>query len=475
MRIPFFLMRFAMAAAVLAVIGLVVWLLMQDDKRDVSDGSRNNNTSAGANRTEQTDLASGNVNELLIRLNQLPAPPEEAPYIVQATRFQDRLEVLESLTDKMDNLDDATAMIVKRGLLGTLYQLHSINRFEQVDDKNIYKELQTCANQLANDDNDEIRRTANVTRTAISVLDVFDLDPRENEVENAKSAINQLLNDFPKSKNTYGTLYRLITDYGSKRNAYDDTLTLLKHVNGHAHQSDDEEVERLGNTYSGRVMLIENDVLNLRGQLDLQPGSDGQALVRNLQNFFSADFPLTLQIADAIGKIANGLEKLQKNESALTIYRLLDERTRSNQQLEPVAELAAAGLKRLESKGNRVDFPDVVEGQANLVVFVSDSNESIQSIRELANIRILNSRTKLKLILVSLDQDAQPIQKFLDENRLRELTLVKDPDKKSSYYKAYPAAFFPTVILVGADGTILAANINRKRLKELLDEISESS
>lgn len=475
MRIPFFLMRFAMFAAVLAVVGLIVWLLVQEDKRDVVDQPETDKSSANVSHTDSIDQNSANINELLIRLNQVTPPPKNSPYIVQATRIQERIDILQSLMTRIDELNEATSAIVKRGLLATLYQLHSINRFEQVADANLYEDLQTCVNQLANDDDAELRMAANFTRTAISVLDVFDRDRAEGELEAAQKAIDQLFADYPNEPFNFTSLYALISDYGSAQNAHDNTITLLKHVNQHSTKSTNADVLRLGRTFSGRVLLIENKVISLKGQLALNVGSDDEAIVNNLKNFFAIELPLSVQIAEAIGDIANGLESMQKNKSALKIYRLLDERVRSEKNLEPVALTTDEGLRRLESAGKPADFPDVVEGQPNLVLFVSNSIESKLKIRELADLRILSPRTKLKLILVTFEEDSAPLQQFIDEYRLDDLTLITDPQKTSSYYRSYPAVFFPSVMLVDANGIILDSNMTRKRTKELLEEISESS
>ena len=474
MRIPFFLMRFAMAAAVLAVIGLVIWLLMQEDKRDVVDrpDSQGNTPS---NPVQSTTPTSGSINELLIELNRLPPPPKDSPYIVQATRLQDRLTTYKKLVEKIDELDEATAIVVKRGVLGTLYQLHSINRFERVNDNSVHNELLSYIGQLENDEVEELRRTAAVTKAAMSLLDLFDHDPQNGEIEKATTAIDRLVADFPSNRETYATLYVLISDYGTEKNAYSETTTLLKHVNEHALNSSNEEIVLLGKTYLGRVLLIENDVLSLSGRLDLKTGSDEEQLVRNLQNFFAEGHPLSIQIAEAIGEIGNGLEKLQKNESAITVYQLLDERVRSDKKLESAAKITADGLKRLKAAGQKVEFPDLAAGQHNLVLFVADNPDSKRSIREMANLRILNSRTKLQLTLVSFEKDPEPIREYLDDNKFRELKFVSDPEKTSNYFRSYPAIFFPTVIIVDEQGTILDVNVNKKRLQELLDDISETS
>lgn len=476
MRIPFFLMRFAMAAAVLAVIGLVVWLLMQEDKRDVVDGDDTRVNSSGG-LVQTTNSMPESVNELLIALNQLPPPPRDSPYIVQATRLQDRLTTYKSLVEKIDELDDATAIVVKRGLLGTLYQLHSINRFEQVNDSSIQNELKTYIGQLEGDDVEELRRTAAVTKTAMTLLDLFDHDhdQQNGEIEKAKTSIDGLLAQFPSNRETFATLYVLISDYGAEKNAYADTIALLKHVNDHSLKNPNEEIELLGKTYRGRVLLIENDVLSLSGRLDLKTGSDERQLVKNLENFFSAGHPLSVQIADAIGEIANGLEKLQKNKSAITVYQLLNERVQTEKKLESAAQLTADGLKRLNAAGQKVEFPDLAEGQHNLILFVADNPESKRSIREMSNLRILNSRTKLQLTLVSFEKDPEPLREYLDDNKFRELKFVSDPEKTSNYFRSYPAIFFPTVIIIDERGTILDVNVNNKRLQELLDDISETS
>ncbi len=472
MRMQFLLMRFAMFAAIASVIGLVTWLLLQDVNRETKSQTPMESQKPSTFTSTDESVEQGSANDILVRLNQLPLAPESATYITRATRLQDKILLYRELIKRESELPQSTSNIVRRGMLGCLLQMHTINLFEQVRDTNVRDELTTIATEMVRDSQGEPYKDAQVALTAIPILEYLATQSGEKNIETVQTSITTLFQKFPSDKVVAESMYAILTNLGIRKENEQNAIALLKLVNEQCVQSGNAEVQEMGKTYSGRLLLIENEILNLDGRVNLFQGDDEKLLVTKIEKMIAVNGAPSASVANAIILIAQRMEYLNKNESALKVYHHLNQQSLPQPQSQ---NEIAEGIKRLETVGKNAVLPDLIANENNVVLFVSDTENSKQAILTISNLLVLRPGRKLNLILVTFDDDPAPTKTFLQTNQLKDIILVSDPQKESAYYKFFPARFFPSVIVIDSNSMTLDVNVNLKQLQEILLELSENN
>jgi hypothetical protein len=479
MNLKFLLYRLATLFAVLSVIGIVAWLFVLEGRRDDGPKVSNNSKRQQFDSAEET-IEKGTADDILIRVNQLPPIVRNASYIDNATKLNERILLFQGLVDREDELEPHTQEIAYRGLLKNQLELHTLNLFQNVDDVKVRNTLQASARGIINAGRDDLSKDAQITLTAISVLELFDGNENEEEVQTAKSAINDMMRSYPNDKEAVNSLYYLLTQFGTGANHGDRATALLEHMNTICLESPDSFIREIGHAHRGRLLMIKHQLLNLNGQQEFYRGDEKSELLRRVNNFFAEDYTMNLPVSQAITSIGMQLEKWNENSSALSIYRQLAKRFEETEvgtddlKMKEVQQTILDGIRRMEAKGKMVNLPDTVPNKNSLVMFVNNSEMSLQSTAAITNLRVISANEGLRLIVVSFEEDPSAMENYIQQNELKGLVFVSDPDKTSAYYKFYPAVFKPSVIIIGRDGTAIDVNVNLDRLAEFVKDLIDN-
>lgn len=474
MRLQFLLMRFAMFAAVVGVIGLVTWLLLNESNNNNSSKKSGNVNPTGSFDTSLKITGSESTDDLLIRLNQLPVTAPNASYIAKATNLQDRVLLYRELHDRRDELDSATAKIINRGLLGTLLQMHSINLFERVQDTELRNELFTLASNIAQDPDEDRSKEARITLTAISILEALDLQPEAGEQKKANDSLQSLLKQYSSDLMIVESIYNLLASQNIPKENRQKAVSFLQVINLHCVKSDNPEIRTIGENRTGQTLLIKHKILDLTGRADIFNGDDPTELENALNNLFAENQKINPPAANFILGIGHKLEQLNNNKLALKIYLQVDQRIEPDDKTDSTWTKIQHGIQRLDSVGKQVDFPELVANEHNVILFVSDSENSKQAIETISKLLVLRPNKKLSLILVSFVEDPTDLKSYLQKNQIKDLVFVSDPQRESVYHQFFPATFLPSLIVIDSDGKALDVNVNLTRLRQIIRELADS-
>lgn len=475
MNSPFFLMRLAMFFAVVAVIGLIAWLIYQDGSRH---GGTSDSEDTAAERTfesTQDVIQNGTAEDLLIRVNRVSTIPTNASHIVKVGYIRDKILLFEALIERADELDGETRQMVKRGLLGSLLHLHTANLAAGVQDEHQRKEMLTTARRLVVDESSGVEKDAQIVLASVPVLEVFDqYNKAPDGIAKATGAVDDLFRLYPDDMEIATSMYTLITGFGVQKENVVAAMELLKTINANCAASSNQELREVGYGFEGRVLLVKHGVLNLRTGLDLYQGDDPDQLVANLEAFFLEDYTMSAPVSVDIAVIATRLESWNRNDEALHIYQLLEERIRDEAGYDNIRKVLKNGIQRMSAVGKDSKFPDLEPGKYTMVMFVDDSVPALDASAALARSRIVSTRVQVDMVLVSKEDDIKPLEDYLARNRIRGVKVVHDPKRESEFYQFYPAKFFPCVVFVGGDGKVIDVNLDVTQLDTFLRRFGDT-
>jgi len=213
-----------------------------------------------------------------------------------------------------------------------------------------------------------------------------------------------------------------------------------------------------------------------------QPGADGEKLQKawfdNLQAFADT-YPKAIESAEAMLQLAFRDEFEGRDEDAVKRYAAIA----SNFPDSPQARKAAGAVRRLESVGRplalsgpAVDGKRVgIESFKGVPVLVHYWSTDCEPCKvELAQIRELQAKyggKKFAVIGVALDGDKAKLVKFLQARPLAWPQLHEPGGLDSRLAEEFGVMALPTMVLVGADGTVVDRNVTITGLEKKLDEL----
>jgi thiol-disulfide isomerase/thioredoxin len=213
-----------------------------------------------------------------------------------------------------------------------------------------------------------------------------------------------------------------------------------------------------------------------------QPGADGEKLQKawfdDLQAFADA-YPKAAESAEAMLQLAFRDEFEGRDADAVKRYAAIASTFPDSAQ----ARKAAGAVRRLESVGRpltlagpAVDGKQVgiesFKGMPVLVHYWSTDCEPCKV--ELAQIRELQAKygaKKFAVIGVALDGDKAKLVKFLQARPLAWPQLHEPGGLDSRLAEEFGVMALPTMVLVGADGTVVDRNVTITGLEKKLDEL----
>jgi thiol-disulfide isomerase/thioredoxin len=213
-----------------------------------------------------------------------------------------------------------------------------------------------------------------------------------------------------------------------------------------------------------------------------QPGADGEKLQKawfdDLQAFADT-YPKAAESAEAMLQLAFRDEFEGRDADAVKRYAAIASTFPDSAQ----ARKAAGAVRRLESVGRplalagpAVDGKQVgiesFKGMPVLVHYWSTDCEPCKV--ELAQIRELQAKygaKKFAVIGVALDGDKAKLVKFLQARPLAWPQLHEPGGLDSRLAEEFGVMALPTMVLVGADGTVVDRNVTITGLEKKLDEL----
>ena len=217
-----------------------------------------------------------------------------------------------------------------------------------------------------------------------------------------------------------------------------------------------------------------------------QPGADGEALQKtwfeDLKSF-TETYPKAPESAEALLQLAFRDEFEGRDAEAVERYAAIATNFPDTAQ----ARKAAGAVRRLESVGKplalagpTVDGKQVAVGSFKgvpvLVHYWSTDCEPCKV--DLAQIRELQAKygpKKFAVVGVALDGDKAKLVKFLQAKPLPWPQLHEPGGLDSRLAEEFGVLALPTMVLVGADGTVIDRNASINGLEKRLDEIIDSS
>ncbi|HUS38701.1 MAG: TlpA disulfide reductase family protein [Pirellulales bacterium] len=205
------------------------------------------------------------------------------------------------------------------------------------------------------------------------------------------------------------------------------------------------------------------------------------------KDFGEGEIPL--QNAALVLEILNRIEQAGHSKAALDLNRFFSERfaDSKNEKLVEAAERLAGAARRLDLPGNAIEVSGVfLDGskvdwasyRGKVVLLDYWATWCGPCIAELPNLlehyEIYHDRG-FEVIGISIDEDRELVDKFLEERELPWKTLFGDKPESTGWNhpmaKYYGIGGIPTVILVNKEGNVVSLNARGNELGRLLAEL----
>jgi peroxiredoxin len=219
-------------------------------------------------------------------------------------------------------------------------------------------------------------------------------------------------------------------------------------------------------------------------------GEDEQAdIVDQLTEFLGSRDQLSMQDVQT-GILAAGMIELQPDKQpAKELYELLDGRLADDprEEMQSLRLNLQASVRRLNLLGNRLELEAMtvdgkkisitdLAGKFVIVDFFATWCAPCLAEAELIESHYGRYRDKgLEVVGISLDEDAQDLQDYLDKKQLPwPIIHDADPDPMQRLSMKYGILALPTVLLLNKEGTVVSLEARQTELNRLMQMIFEA-
>jgi thiol-disulfide isomerase/thioredoxin len=234
-----------------------------------------------------------------------------------------------------------------------------------------------------------------------------------------------------------------------------------------------------------KQLMLVSEAQQVLGKGDAQAG---QALVQKAAALLASD-PNDLRTAGLAMQLAGAFENMPGGEEvAAAAYRSFGPlfAKSSNEQIQKMGESFAGTMRRLSLPGHPMEIKGTLlngkpfdqktlAGKVVLVDFWATwCGPCVAEIPNVLEQYEKYHKDGFEVVGVSLDQDRDALEKFVDEQKLPWPILFEKPegdDWQHPLATFYGISGIPTVILIGRDGNVITLNARGEKLGEQLDAI----
>ena len=478
---PYFTQKLLAAIVCLIVVTTVVLLLFLENKRDETPGSTDKAQVeleselelALALETADGVLKNGTTEDMLKYVKTNLVNPNSSQMVAYEV-LRNRGKVFQELERRSSELNDAEQQDVKISALATLMSLHLLDINSNIEGTETLTTLEEMSKRLLNDPSKEVVRSANLTLCSTHMLQAFSPKSQAEEVNLAAEKMSRVLQLYPKDKLVVGAMYALFVPFIAQ-----GTTTEVKRfyeiLNSHCRNSDDETIRKAGYDFEGRLLLAKHKIADINGNIrKVLSQAQTEDLLRNVDAFLAEEYTMSASVAVIFMTIVDGLELKRNFDEVNYVAEKILERIGEDKDYTKIKIVLQQTIKRMNTQGQVIEFPDHTRKEYAFIVFVQDSEKSLELVHTLRGLQRITQNRKLEIIIVSISSSNEYLEKYSEINQGFDYTFVQDVDQTSVYFEAYPARWMPATLIVDPTGKIVAANPSLTFIKAFCEKLRKT-
>ena len=426
-------------------------------------------------------LAEGNEAQLADYLKVLNDWPKKASLPTKIDYQKKRIAIADRLLQL--ECSEIRRQIAVASIIEASSSFYGLDFLHQMNLPEARQALESAATDYQDDREESLRRAA---KLAMAKLRIFEyaktLD--QNDLQSAKDAVYDVIDSFPDNQFVVDNVRLLV-----RRVFYDDIENGRQLMNDFFERyadSPSKPVQELALELNDTILLSDSEYARLIANrwADGEPGRV-KLMETSLELVSNPNCGKTL--LSQVSKTMSWFEQIHDFERASQISEAMIESSRTHPVPE-VAELAKqtgqAGRQRLAMVGQKISLegraqngrlkPSSYENRIVMLVFVSKSERSVQSLKRMLMLET-DYRTKgVDLIAVSRDSEfSQEAMNLFDKVPITCVVSDDSTPPSNPILDQFPVTIYPYIVVIDHRGFVRRINAQMVDMRTYLDEYIE--
>ena len=399
--------------------------------------------------------------------NQLN-PSQPTPILYE--KLKKHIALCQELENRSEELSEEQILEIKNALLVLSYVA-----FERIGpNKQLGAEMEEEAiettQRLSNDEDQEIAKTALSTLIAIRIIKAYRSENETEDLLKAQDSIKQFFSRYPDDKRIE-LFIALILE--STKNQDDCDISTKFHTSFKTlfADSDNESIQNDIHALEGKLLLFRHQLVDKNGHPNIKFRKDIDSLPDRFDNFLAEDYTMSPPVAQFLVNTLLGLELKKRSVEANYVREKFLDRLGDEEKYDGVRQAMLDAEVRINLKDQVVSFPDHTKTEYMVVQYVGNNEECLIALNSLRKMQEIGPDRRLECVLITDRSPIDKIQKFFDLSGWTDFKFIQDPNRESAYFRAYPAKWYPSALVLDESGKVIEINPTLDYMEQLVEKL----